>query len=526
MNNLEFSSEYFYDEVKDGFYISEMMKRYWAAQLEVLKVIDDICKEHGLKWFANYGTMLGAVRHKGYIPWDDDIDITMLRDDYNLFFEFAQNELPEGYQILTPYHQDEYAYPFGRVTNSHSIDMNADFLNRFHGCPYVVGVDIYPYDNVFDDESTEEDRDRRGKEIFEGLKMLNTIGLSKIALEKLLRKIEEITHETIDRSKHPGNQLCRILDKICQEARGKNSKEITSLHSWIFWHGYKFPREYFEDYIEVPFETTTVPIPAKYDEMLSTFYSDYMVAKRPGGLHDYPVFKEQEKIYRDIKGANPFRYTLRTEALPPLHTIAQSDRRGKDILFLPCRIKWWDTLKPVFERAVANKSNTVSVVPIPHFDCDFLGNIGQVHVNANDFASIKELQEYLTDFDKYGVGPRRPDVVVIQVPFDAYNCAFTVPEVLYSDNLLKITDELAYVPCFDTLIPESDDDKIIAALQSLIEQPAVVNADRIILKHEKIKEVYMNTLISLTSPEYREYWEHKLCLISDVDWLKESSDTP
>ncbi len=130
MNNLEFSSEYFYDEVKDGFYISEMMKRYWAAQLEVLKVIDDICKEHGLKWFANYGTMLGAVRHKGYIPWDDDIDITMLRDDYNLFFEFAQNELPEGYQILTPYHQDEYAYPVGRFTNSHSIDMNADFLNR------------------------------------------------------------------------------------------------------------------------------------------------------------------------------------------------------------------------------------------------------------------------------------------------------------------------------------------------------------------------------------------------------------
>lgn len=526
MKNLEFSSEYFYDEVKDGFYISEMMKRYWAAQLEVLKVIDDICKAHDLKWFANYGTMLGAVRHKGYIPWDDDIDITMLRDDYNLFFEFAQNELPEGYQILTPYHQDEYAYPFGRVTNSHSIDMNADFLNRFHGCPYVVGVDIYPYDNVFDGESTEEDRDRRGKEIFEGLKMLNTIGLSKIALEKQLRKIEEVTHETIDRSKHLGNQLCRILDKICQEARGENSKEITSLHSWIFWHGYKFPREYFEDYIEVPFETTTVPIPAKYDEMLSTFYSDYMIAKRPGGLHDYPVFKEQEKIYRNVKGANPFRYTLRTEALPPLHTAAQSNSRGKDILFLPCKIEWWATLKPIFERAVANKSNIVSVVPIPHFDCDFLGNIGQVHINANDFACVKELQGYLTDFDKYGLGPRRPDVVVIQVPFDAYNCAFTVPDVLYSDNLLKITDELAYVPCFDTLIPESDDDKIIAALQSLIEQPAVVNADRIILKHEKIKEVYMNTLISLTSPEYREYWEHKLCLISDVDWLKESSDTP
>ncbi|WP_027216555.1 LicD family protein [Butyrivibrio fibrisolvens] len=521
MKGLIFPKEYFFDEVRDGFYISEMMKRYWAAQLEVLKVIDDICQKHGLKWFANYGTMLGAIRHKGYIPWDDDIDITMLRDDYDHFLEFAEKELPEGYQILTPWHQDEYAYPFGRVTNSHCIDMNVNFLTRFHGCPYVVGVDIYPYDNLFNEEAKDDDRCRRGKEIFTGLQMLNTTNFSKSALEKQLRKIEEVTHANIDRTKHLGNQLCRILDKICQEARNENCKEITSLHSWIFWHGYKFPKEYFDKYIEMPFDTTTVPVPENYDEMLTTFYSDYMVAKRPGGLHNYPVFKELEKIYKDTKGANPFRYTLRTESLPPLHTAAHSEKQGKDILFLPCKIEWWNTMKPVFEKAISNKNNTVNVVPIPHFDCDFLGNIGQVHINENDFTNIKELQGYLTNFDKYGLGPRRPDVVVIQVPFDAYSCTLTVPEILYSDNLLKITDELAYVPCFDTLIPESDDDKIIAALQSLIEQPAVVNADRIILKHEKIKEVYLSTLISLTSPEYREYWEHKLCLISDVDWLKE-----
>ncbi len=90
MTTLEFSNEFFYDEVKDGFFISEMMKRYWAAQLEVLKVIDDICQKHGIKWFAIYGTLLGAIRHNGYIPWDDDLDIAMLRDDYDKFFNVVK----------------------------------------------------------------------------------------------------------------------------------------------------------------------------------------------------------------------------------------------------------------------------------------------------------------------------------------------------------------------------------------------------------------------------------------------------
>ena len=531
MDKLSFSNEYFYDEVRDGFYIPEMMKRYWAAQLEVLKVIDDICRKHNLKWFANYGTLLGAVRHNGYIPWDDDLDITMLRDDYDRFFELAEKELPEGYCILTAEREEDYAYTFGRITNSHSIDMTPDFLAKYHGCPYVVGVDIYPFDNIYDDPHKEENRLRRGKEIFEAMKMLNTQSFPKSELEKQLRKTEEITGESIDRSKNLDNQLCKIMNKICIEAREEASKDVTLEYSWIFWHGYKFPREYFDSYIEVPFETTTVTVPANYNEILTALFSDYMVPIRPGGLHDFPVFKEQEAIYRKAKGANPFRYTLRSENLPPLHQgRIRTDYEGKDILFLPCRIDWWETLKPVFEGAVAAPGNTVSIIPIPHFDCDFLGNVSEPHINEEDFLSIPEIRDYITTFEKYGFGPRRPDVIVIQVPFDAYSCALTVPEILYSDNLLKYTDELVYVPCFDTAIPESDNDKIVAALQYLIEQPAVVNADRIILKHERIKEIYLNSLISLTSPEYRNYWEKKLCLLSEVEWCQlkdttESSDT-
>ena len=72
-------------EIRNSFYVESMMKKVWAAQLEVLHEIDRICKKHNITYFADWGTLLGAVRHKGFIPWDDDMDITMKRQDYIKF---------------------------------------------------------------------------------------------------------------------------------------------------------------------------------------------------------------------------------------------------------------------------------------------------------------------------------------------------------------------------------------------------------------------------------------------------------
>ena len=103
---MRFSNSYFEDEVRDGFYVPGMVKRAWAAQLEVLEDVDRVCKKHGIRYFADWGTLLGAVRHGGFIPWDDDLDICMKRQDYTRFLEIAPKELPAEYKILnfhTPY---------------------------------------------------------------------------------------------------------------------------------------------------------------------------------------------------------------------------------------------------------------------------------------------------------------------------------------------------------------------------------------------------------------------------------------
>ena len=78
---LEFPREYFIDEVRDGFYVNGLMKRCWAAQLEALNDIAGVCEKYQIRWYADFGTLLGAVRHGGFVPWDDDIDICMFRED-------------------------------------------------------------------------------------------------------------------------------------------------------------------------------------------------------------------------------------------------------------------------------------------------------------------------------------------------------------------------------------------------------------------------------------------------------------
>ena len=91
---MEFTREFFYDEVRDGFYIPGIVKRLWGAGLTILSEIDRICKKYNIPYYADGGTLLGAVRDGQFIPWDDDIDIIMRREDFKRFSLFAKKELP------------------------------------------------------------------------------------------------------------------------------------------------------------------------------------------------------------------------------------------------------------------------------------------------------------------------------------------------------------------------------------------------------------------------------------------------
>lgn len=89
MSSLTFDTSYFKDQKISNFYVPEMMKRSWAAQLQILEGLKALFDKYELKYFADFGTLLGAIRHNGIIPWDDDIDISMPRKDFNILLEHA-----------------------------------------------------------------------------------------------------------------------------------------------------------------------------------------------------------------------------------------------------------------------------------------------------------------------------------------------------------------------------------------------------------------------------------------------------
>ena len=95
-----------------------------------IKKVDTVCKCHGINYYGWYGTLLGAIRHKGFIPWDDDIDLAMLRDDYEQFRCHIKQALPKGWEV------SEHEPTMISIFNSDTVHLDQDFLDRFHGCPF------------------------------------------------------------------------------------------------------------------------------------------------------------------------------------------------------------------------------------------------------------------------------------------------------------------------------------------------------------------------------------------------------
>ena len=114
--------------------------------LSLLDEVDRVCREHGLKYYIIAGTLLGALRHKGYIPWDDDIDIALMRDDYDTLVEHSREWLQEPYSIMVHTRDDRYPKFFGKLEDRSTTLVESFYLGYAGG----VYMDIFPLDDVPD----------------------------------------------------------------------------------------------------------------------------------------------------------------------------------------------------------------------------------------------------------------------------------------------------------------------------------------------------------------------------------------
>ncbi len=306
--------EFFREEEREGFVISEMMKRAWAAELEVLEVIKRVCEEHDIRYYAYGGTLLGTVRHKGFIPWDDDIDLCMLRSDYDKFFRIADDVLPEGFVVSGLFAREPRLIaanqePQGRVIADETYFTLPKYMDYFHGFPYMrVGIDIFPLDYLPEDPA-------------EQVKMVNLCndmqttarfpdeyrrrGTLHNRLKVFAEWMEGIQYDERD-DVSLSHALWLASDRLASSVSG-TSKVYDIL--------YLRPREVtdvFEGYecvdpdglgkgMDLPYEHITMRVPDNYDEVLrAEFGPNYMTPVRFAAGHSYPFYRVQEEAFAKL----------------------------------------------------------------------------------------------------------------------------------------------------------------------------------------------------------------------------------
>ncbi len=295
------------EEKRDGFLVREMMKRAWATELLVLSEIDRICEKYAISYQANYGTLLGAVRHRGFVPWDDDIDLSMKREDFMKFVNLAPQELPEPMRLQSIETQKDHFGAVAAVVNRSTVDIgsekDAEYTKRYYGCPYVVGVDIYPLDYI------PRDPDEAGlqRTLYESVydtayryEELKENG----ELSAILKELERLTGESLPEDGGLRHRLWNLSERIAMLYSEEESEHLIWMPDWIFQYEIDVRRSkaWYEKSERVPFEMTTIPVPAGYHETLTMIYGDYRVPVQGSAAHDYPFYAKQELARQEYLG--------------------------------------------------------------------------------------------------------------------------------------------------------------------------------------------------------------------------------
>ncbi|MDE7253369.1 MAG: LicD family protein [Acetatifactor sp.] len=301
---LSFPQGFLETEEREGFVVDSTMKTVWAAGLEVLAVVADVCEKYQLPWFAGYGTLLGAVRHGGFVPWDDDIDICMLREDYDKLVNVLRDELPKEYCVTNIICGRKQEYFWCCVLNSDCVSIDEERLQRYHGCPFIVGVDIFPLDYIPRDLK-EANMERNLYDL-----IYKAVQLAKIeeptkqdrrTLNDALRTLEDFCNVKFSNSKDLVGQLWRLGNQVCASYGDADGDYITNYFDYNKDPNFVFDKHWFDDVEYLPFESVLVPVPKNYLDVLRIVYGeDWRTPIRGGADHEYPYYNRQLKEMRDL----------------------------------------------------------------------------------------------------------------------------------------------------------------------------------------------------------------------------------
>ena len=264
------SPDFLLPEQRCGYPVSGKMKKIWAVELDLLSKFTQVCEKHGLSYFMDGGTLLGAVRHKGFIPWDDDADIIMPREDYDRLWEIAAQEFTEPYFFQTALSENGLFRTHAQLRNSKTTGFIHEDKDK--NINKGIFIDIFVLDSI-PDSSVEKHRFRRS------IELAKKMGAYKYDLKfsqlnpkrKIIYCIMKIFFAVV-----PFKKFFKYFNKrILAKYRNTDTRTVGDVT--LEWReNVQWSRECYNGYVNLPFEHLTLRAPIGYDEILKKQYGDYM----------------------------------------------------------------------------------------------------------------------------------------------------------------------------------------------------------------------------------------------------------
>ena len=256
---------FFKEEEICGFLVTESRKKIWAIELDIFQKFAKICEQHNLHYFALYGTIVEAMLHKGMIPWDDDMDVGMPREDYERFCKECVSEFHDPYLLQTPYTDCGYYFSFAKIRNKNTTCVSK-VMQKAGFCQGIF-LDIFPLDYC-DPVTYEDDR----KEIY------NSIMKCSSAMKSNNDDLDDSQLQKL-RMYHTNEPLFEYerIQQIAKNPKYKNSRYIgVPVNTILKSEQQIWETSDFTDYETSPFENTEIRIPQGYHHVLQIIYGDYM----------------------------------------------------------------------------------------------------------------------------------------------------------------------------------------------------------------------------------------------------------